>query len=311
MYQYKNHNFLINIIFTGFMFGLGISAVSGAESVKIINPGVGEKLTAGQDYAITWSPDNIKAAYVIISLLDNAGETTTRISGGIPNKGRYNWSIPSSTAGGEYKIKIYTNDSQAEGISGVFTIEPAPIESLKKTVPSSVKTDSGSGPPPGLQQINTPKPNIKNTPVTVHKGQIVTPVVTFTDPKLEEAVREIIHKPAPATIFSSFLKKVTTLDLRKRQIEKLNGLEYFHSLEVLDLGENNISDISRLAFLDSLQQVRLDNNRIENLEPLLENKNLANGVEINLTGNPVDCKGQAEVISKLRKRGAILYLDCK
>lgn len=294
--------------------GSAFTSVYGAETIAVDKPVAGEKLKAGNDCLITWSSDGVQAPYLKISLLDNSGKTVDKISGGAPNRGSFSWKIPPGTETGEYQVKIFTNDLKAEGVSGVFTIE-AGIN------PKSRRTENKESDMTGLKSKTNPvqlpeadsKPDprtIPKSPKSVHQGTLVTPVVSFDDSLMEAAVRKVINKPAPVTVFSSFLKKLTVLDLSNLGIEKLTGLEYCHALNELNLAGNKIVDISRLALLDSLKIIRLDNNGIKDLKPLVENEHLAGGVEIDLRDNPVDCKEQREAIEELRRRGVTLKLDC-
>lgn len=301
----------LTVVLLVFILGCVLHTLASGATIVVKTPLEGDKIRAGADFTVTWAPEIIKVPYVKITLLNEEEENVAQISSGAANRGDFTWSVPLNTKSGNYRIKIYTNDLQDEGLSGLFTIEPPLNESLEKADKKPSDSFSGEKASQELDPILTPKPGINTPPAAVHKGKVVTPVVTFDDPYLEQAVREIIKKPAPATIFSSFLKKITILNLRGLDIKRISGLEYFYALKELDLGENSITDISRLSFLDSLRVIRLDKNQIKNIEPLLENRNLGSGVEIDLSGNPVNCQEQKDIIDKLRKRGVVLTLECK
>ena len=83
--------------------------------------------------------------------------------------------------------------------------------------------------------------------------------VTFTDTKLEAAIREAINKPE-GPIQRSDLESLTTLIAELKRIQNLAGLEYCVYLRELNLCDNQISDISPLASLPRLHKLTISNN---------------------------------------------------
>ena len=70
------------------------------------------------------------------------------------------------------------------------------------------------------------------------------------------------------TITKANLETVTTLELNKKQITDVSGIEKFTNLKTLDLKYNNISDITPLSSLSSLTELILNKNKISDITPL-------------------------------------------
>jgi hypothetical protein len=99
------------------------------------------------------------------------------------------------------------------------------------------------------------------------------PVVTFPDPKLDAAIREIMWKPT-GDIHQSDLEKLDNLHVPGKDISNLTGLEYCIDLAGLVLSDNRISNISPLSSLTNLTWLDLSDNRISNISPLSSLTNL-------------------------------------
>jgi len=95
----------------------------------------------------------------------------------------------------------------------------------------------------------------------------VDSVVDFPDPNLELAIREILaHSGKP--IHKSQVLNITQLDLSRRDITNLEGLQHFRNLKVLNLANNQVSDLSPLENISALRELNLDNNQITDLQQL-------------------------------------------
>ena len=92
-------------------------------------------------------------------------------------------------------------------------------------------------------------------------------VVSFTDPQLEDAVRDAIGKPT-GDICKSDLADLSSLDATERGITVLAGLEYCTALTVLELSFNEISDLSALSALTNLTYLTLTENAISDVSAL-------------------------------------------
>jgi len=94
-----------------------------------------------------------------------------------------------------------------------------------------------------------------------------TTIVTFADPNLEQAVRDWIGKPT-GDIYVSDVDTITYFSGDSANIQSLEGLEYFVSLNYLLLPYNEISDITPLQNLTQLTWLHLWDNQISDITPL-------------------------------------------
>jgi Leucine-rich repeat (LRR) protein len=117
--------------------------------------------------------------------------------------------------------------------------------------------------------------------------------VIFSDPNLEQAIREAINKPT-GDIYDSDLSILTSLNASGKDIHSLTGLEYCTALTSLYLYGNKISNISPLSSLTNLLELYLQNNQISDITPLA---NLTNLRTLWLGGNPI--KGNISPLANL------------
>lgn len=92
-------------------------------------------------------------------------------------------------------------------------------------------------------------------------------VVVFTDPDLDQAVRDAIGQPT-GHIQAASLLGLLTLDASGLTIADLEGIQYCLDLETLSLQNNNLtnaSHLNRLSALVNLTTLRLDMNGISTL----------------------------------------------
>lgn len=87
--------------------------------------------------------------------------------------------------------------------------------------------------------------------------------VTIVDPQLAAAVQKQI-----GTITTRTIANLTELDVQKRGIEDLTGLQHARNLRKLTLFYNNISDVTPLAKLKQLRWLELGHNPISDISPL-------------------------------------------
>lgn len=100
--------------------------------------------------------------------------------------------------------------------------------------------------------------------------------IFFTDPVLEERVREAINKPVGDITVTDALK-VTELDIYNEwqeeipyeiQIHDINSLMYFQNLFKLNVGNHSISDISVVNYMPNLGILQLGGNQFNDLSPV-------------------------------------------
>lgn len=143
-------------------------------------------------------------------------------------------------------------------------------------------------------------PDVPEILTQAHSGTVATSTVIisdgdqtevkFTDPLLEQILRNALGKDTDETIVSADVQQITVLNLRDYQLYSLDGLEYFvnlkelyisgnnlrslqpisglTNLEILDAGANRIADISSLSTLQRLRELSISNNLITDLSPL-------------------------------------------
>ena len=122
--------------------------------------------------------------------------------------------------------------------------------------------------------------------------------VTFPDPNLEEAIREVIGRPEGA-IYTTDLKRLTGLDANHKHIVDLTGLEHCINLTKLHLDSNyEISDLSPLAGLTNLIVLHLRDNQISDISPLA---NLTKLMRLYLQGNQISDITPLANLTKLTK----------
>jgi hypothetical protein len=107
--------------------------------------------------------------------------------------------------------------------------------------------------------------------------------VTFPDARLEAAIREAFDKPG-GPILASELDGRYSLQVSRRGIADLTGLEHCTNLGQLWLHGNEISDISPLAALGNLHMLMLEGNQISDISPLASLTDLRS---LNLNGNQI------------------------
>jgi len=107
-------------------------------------------------------------------------------------------------------------------------------------------------------------------------------LLLFPDPKLAYAIAEYFEGKVDE-ITPEDLASVTELDLSRRNISLLNGLEVMTGLEALNLHGNDVTDLSPLKSLNKLRILDLESNSfLRNLEPISGLNNLS---ELYLGGN--------------------------
>ena len=128
----------------------------------------------------------------------------------------------------------------------------------------------------------------------------IQPVVVFSDPNLEEAIRDELGKPR-GPITAKDLAELIELDASGRGIRDLSGIERCINLRRLWLSGNEVEDIRPLGALTNLEELYLDDNRIGDIAPL---GNLTELREMDLGDNLIEDVGSLKRLTNLRK----LYL---
>jgi Leucine-rich repeat (LRR) protein len=126
-------------------------------------------------------------------------------------------------------------------------------------------------------------------------------VIVWKNKNFERAIRNALKKPT-SDIYLSDVSQVSVLHLEGKNLDSLEGIEYFTNLTELYCSNNQLRDISSLGKLPKLEVLYLDNNKISDISGL---QDLANIKEINLNVNEIIDIHSLAGLSNLRA----LYLD--
>ncbi len=88
-------------------------------------------------------------------------------------------------------------------------------------------------------------------------------VVTIVDPQLAAAIRKQV-----GTITTRTIANLTELDVQKKGIKDITGLQHAQNLRRLTLFHNNISDVTPLAKLKHLRWLEIGHNPISDISPV-------------------------------------------
>ncbi len=121
---------------------------------------------------------------------------------------------------------------------------------------------------------------------------------------------DLSNNPLEAVSALDQLELLQSLVINAAQLTTLEFLSGASQLVELFANDNAIVDVSPLRSLRHLETLELSNNAIVDLTPLAENVDIGLEVTVHLSGNPLDCEGQAENLEALRVRGASVLSDC-
>ncbi len=105
------------------------------------------------------------------------------------------------------------------------------------------------------------------------------------------------------------LTQLTVLDLNDNAISDISALSGLTNLVVLRLGANVITDISTLSGLTNLVVLRLWDNNISDISPLVANRGLGTGEDINVSENPLNDISINVHIPALQDRGVEVHFS--
>ena len=123
--------------------------------------------------------------------------------------------------------------------------------------------------------------------------------IQIPDPHLKSAIVEILKKDDDENITLKEAESIKFLPLSNKNIESLEGLQYFKNLNHLNLDQNKIKDLNPLKALINLQILTLSDNFIQDISPL---SNLIQLKDLNLNHN------QVKDLSPLKNLLALSYL---
>ncbi len=139
--------------------------------------------------------------------------------------------------------------------------------------------------------------------------------VTIPDAYLEQLLREKLEIPADEPITEADMESLTVIRAEMKGIRSLQGLQYARNLQRLYLRGNLVADLSPLKRISSLMLLDLRNNRLVEIQPLVENclvyDGLGPGSDVDLRINPLDTDDPATKsnIQILKDNGVFVQYD--
>ena len=104
---------------------------------------------------------------------------------------------------------------------------------------------------------------------------------------------------------------LTSLNLQSNSISDISPLTGLTNLTVLVLNGNSISNISAVLGLTNLTRLRLKLNSIADLAPLVANRGLSSGTEVDVRQNPLSYPSIHTHIPALQSRGVTVEFDTR
>lgn len=113
--------------------------------------------------------------------------------------------------------------------------------------------------------------------------------VSFQDEQLEQAIKQILNKDENAAVTQKDMESLTLLDLSRRGIKSIQGLQYASNVKYLDLSNNEIDDITPLKPLIKIRELDIADNQIasiqdlsamSDLEMLIVNRNQISSIDV-------------------------------
>lgn len=92
--------------------------------------------------------------------------------------------------------------------------------------------------------------------------------VSFQDEQLEQAIKQILKKDENAAVTQKDMESLTLLDLSRRGIKSIQGLQYASNVKYLDLSDNEIDDITPLKPLTKIRELDIADNQIASIQDL-------------------------------------------
>ena len=88
--------------------------------------------------------------------------------------------------------------------------------------------------------------------------------VLFPDPNLEQAIREVIHRPT-GPILNVDLLGIKELDLSALDIKDLTGIEYCRDIKAMTINDAQIADFSAISGMRGILWLYLENDHISDI----------------------------------------------
>ncbi len=123
-----------------------------------------------------------------------------------------------------------------------------------------------------ITALNTPDSELP--PVVERPDRIPGAGVYIPDANLRAAIEEALGKAAGEVITVEDMETLKELNMEKKEIGDLTGLQYATNLEELKISRNPISDLSPLAGLTTLKTLEIHWTQLSDLSPLAKLINL-------------------------------------
>ena len=120
--------------------------------------------------------------------------------------------------------------------------------------------------------VDFPNSELQNTLLerTLHINVEEPEEIFFSDPNLDQVVREYIGKNSGEPIYANEVLDIENFHAEWRSISNISGIEHLSNLRFLYINENNISDISPLASLTKLEYLNIETNNISDISILTQ-----------------------------------------
>ncbi|WP_287925396.1 ABC transporter substrate-binding protein [Kosmotoga pacifica] len=193
-----------------------------------------------------------------------------------------------------HRLEVLDKNNNWAGIEGRLTIQGSDGSTVYDQTKRAEGTDYHFDNLPSLEsgeyiiRFETTLPDIY--PVSAFAGQTLSreititiappEEVTFPDPNLEQAIREVLGKEVGEPIYNTDLAGIHELNLEDRGISNLGGLEYCTNLEALFVSRNQITDLTPIMNLPNLRTLFVGWNPISDISQLQNLSQLENiGIE--------------------------------
>ena len=117
-----------------------------------------------------------------------------------------------------------------------------------------------------IDALNTPDSELP--PIVERPDRIPGAGVYIPDVNLRAAIEEALGKAADEVITVEDMETLKELNMEKKEISDLTGLQYAANLEELEINGNPISDLSPLAGLTALKGLEINWTQLSDLSPL-------------------------------------------
>lgn len=184
--------------------------------------------------------------------------------------------LDSTDSTSEESSNEFSSETTEESVA--VTQDTMTVESQEQTVESSIQTE---------------QPAIRSTAEGITYSQM------FPDENMRAAVMEKLGETSEnEAVDQAALNKTYSLNISNKNIQSLEGIQYFENLSSLYIAGNNISDITQIGKLSKLQFLICLNNTISDFTPL---EKLSELRFLEMGANPVSSLSSVSKITSLKE----------